>query len=98
YPLASLLATEQVSLGDVISIDWNGSETGLMFLKEAEGALIPMASPSSGLMSDVATASSDGRPELFPAAAAAVDLTAIQRVHPVASRGVPVEKAKIDKK
>ena len=42
YPLASLLATEQVSLGDVISIDWNGSETGLMFLKEAEGALIPI--------------------------------------------------------
>ena len=26
YPLASLLATEQVSLGDVISIDWNGGE------------------------------------------------------------------------
>jgi ATP-dependent Clp protease ATP-binding subunit ClpA len=24
YPLASLLATEQVSLGDVISIDWDG--------------------------------------------------------------------------
>ena len=43
YPLASLLATEQVCLGDVISIDWNGGENGLMFLKEAEGALVPMA-------------------------------------------------------
>ena len=49
-------------------------------------------------MSDAMAASSDGRSELFPAAAAAVDLTAIQRVSPVASRGVPVEKAKIDKK
>src|ERR1700737_351200 len=44
YPLASLLATEQVSLGDVISIDWNGSENGLVFLKEAEGAPVPMVS------------------------------------------------------
>jgi ATP-dependent Clp protease ATP-binding subunit ClpA len=98
YPLASLLATEQVSLGDVISIDWNGSETGLMFLKEAEGALIPMVSPASGLMSEAAAASSDGRSELFPAAAAAVDLNSIQRLAPVASRGLPIEKAKIDKK
>ena len=97
YPLASLLATEQVSLGDVISIDWNGSETGLMFLKEAEGALIPMVSPASGLMSEAAAASSDGRSELFPAAAAAVDLNSIQRLAPVASRGLPIEKAKIDK-
>jgi ATP-dependent Clp protease ATP-binding subunit ClpA len=98
YPLASLLATEQVSLGDVISIGWNGGENGLTFLKEAEGALIPMASPASGLMSDAMAATSDGRSELFPAAAAAVDLTSIQRVSPVASRGVPIEKAKIDKK
>jgi hypothetical protein len=45
YPLASLLATEQVSLGDVISIDWHGGELGLTFLKEAEGAMVPMASP-----------------------------------------------------
>jgi ATP-dependent Clp protease ATP-binding subunit ClpB len=98
YPLASLLATEQVSLGDVISIGWNGGENGLTFLKEAEGALIPMASPASGLMSDAMAATSDGRSELFPAAAASVDLTSIQRLAPVASRGVPVEKAKIDKK
>src|SRR6201995_967653 len=36
YPLASLLATEQVSLGDVISIDWDGAEQALRFSKEAE--------------------------------------------------------------
>ena len=29
YPLASLLATEQVTLGDVISIDWDGAEQAL---------------------------------------------------------------------
>jgi ATP-dependent Clp protease ATP-binding subunit ClpB len=36
YPLASLLATEQVSLGDVLSIDWDRTEERLEFLKEAE--------------------------------------------------------------
>jgi ATP-dependent Clp protease ATP-binding subunit ClpB len=46
YPLAILLATEQVSSGDVISIDWHGGELGLTFLKEAEGAQIPMPAPA----------------------------------------------------
>jgi ATP-dependent Clp protease ATP-binding subunit ClpA len=40
YPLASLLATEQVSPGDVISIDWDGKEQALKFSKEAEGAYV----------------------------------------------------------
>jgi hypothetical protein len=61
YPLASLLATEQVSLGDVISIDWHGGELGLTFLKEAEGALVPMPSPASERLTQAAAASSDGR-------------------------------------
>src|ERR1700726_1199029 len=55
-PLASLLATDQVSLGDVISIHWNGAEMGLTFLKEAEAALIPMASPVPGLRREAAAA------------------------------------------
>ena len=61
YPLASLLATEQVSLGDVISIDWHGGELGLTFLKEAEGALVPMPSPGGGRLSEAAAAISDAR-------------------------------------
>ena len=60
YPLASLLATEQVHLGDMISVNWNGSENGLVFLKEAEGALVPMDSPVPGAMADAVAASSDG--------------------------------------
>jgi len=35
YPLASLLATDQVTTGDTISVDWNGTTSGLMFLKKA---------------------------------------------------------------
>jgi ATP-dependent Clp protease ATP-binding subunit ClpB len=60
YPLASLLATDQVSLGDVITIDWKAGEARLTFLKEAEGALMPMATPSHGLRREAAAAS-DGR-------------------------------------
>src|SRR3984957_13263630 len=66
YPLASLLSTEQVSLGDVISIDWQGSEHGLKFLKEAEGALIPMAAPATPRFLGAA-AGSDGRAVVVPA-------------------------------
>ncbi|HXN26716.1 MAG TPA: AAA family ATPase, partial [Candidatus Acidoferrales bacterium] len=61
YPLASLLATEQVSLGDVISIDWHGGELGLTFLKEAEGAMLPMPSPLADAPGEAAAAISDAR-------------------------------------
>jgi len=56
-----LLATEQVSLGDVISIDWDGAENSLTFLKEAEGALVPMPPPMRERPLQAAAAISDGR-------------------------------------
>src|SRR6266576_1280690 len=34
YPLASLLATDQVTTGETISVDWNGMTSRLMFLKK----------------------------------------------------------------
>jgi ATP-dependent Clp protease ATP-binding subunit ClpB len=51
YPLASLLATEQVTLGDVILIDSDGLELGLKFSRETEGALVPFpaSTVSSGM-------------------------------------------------
>src|SRR5271154_104074 len=70
YPLASLLATNQVSLGDVLSIDWDGSENGLTFMKEAEGALVPMTSPVPDTLTEAAASISDGRELSFPAPAA----------------------------
>jgi ATP-dependent Clp protease ATP-binding subunit ClpB len=57
YPLATLLATEQVRLGDVISIDWDGAEAGLKFSKEGEGAAVPAALPLRKTMSEVRAAS-----------------------------------------
>src|SRR6202049_1932814 len=49
YPLAALVATDQVSLGDVLSIDWDPAARVLVFLKEAEGALIPVGAPVPGM-------------------------------------------------
>jgi hypothetical protein len=61
YPLASLLATEQVNLGDVIAIDWDRIELGLTFTKEAEGAPVPVALKPREAKSQAAAAVSDGR-------------------------------------
>jgi ATP-dependent Clp protease ATP-binding subunit ClpA len=99
YPLASLLATEQVSLGDVISIDWNGSANGLVFLKEAEGALIPVASPAPDTLTTAAAATSDGRELSLPAATTAAAEIPLDRMssHAPANRGIPAEKARNEK-
>ena len=59
YPIANLLSTEQVRLGDMISVDCSGADDDLVFLKEAEGALIPL--PALQKTSETAVASSGGR-------------------------------------
>jgi len=43
YPLANLLATEQVQLGDLVRIDWDGQHDLLTFVREGEGALVNSA-------------------------------------------------------
>ena len=43
YPLANLLATEQINLGDMLVIDWDGKSNHLSFQKEGEGAVLPAA-------------------------------------------------------
>ena len=97
YPLASLLATNQVSLGDVISIDWSEADTGLIFMKEAEGALVPMSSPVPESLTEAAAAISDGRELSFPAPA---PTTATGEIAPpvAAQRALPVEKARNEKR
>ena len=59
YPLASLLATQQVCLGDVISIDYSAFENALTFEKEAEGALLPAG--ETELQRGVGASTGDGR-------------------------------------
>src|SRR2546425_901262 len=46
YPLANLLATEQVHLGDLICIDWNNKERDrLSFVREVENLAIHVRKP-----------------------------------------------------
>jgi ATP-dependent Clp protease ATP-binding subunit ClpB len=59
YPIANLLSTQQVSVGDMISVDCGGVEDSLIFMKEAEGALVPI--PVARRTSDVVAAHSGRR-------------------------------------
>jgi ATP-dependent Clp protease ATP-binding subunit ClpA len=45
YPLANLLATEQVHLGDLVCIDWNKDQDRLSFIREGENLAIPARKP-----------------------------------------------------
>jgi ATP-dependent Clp protease ATP-binding subunit ClpB len=60
YPLASLLATQQACLGDVISIDWSDGEQALRFAKDVrEAPEAPVATTSEKQGVGTAAASSE---------------------------------------
>jgi ATP-dependent Clp protease ATP-binding subunit ClpB len=42
YPLANLLATEQVHLGDLVCIDWDKGQNRLTFIREGENLAMPV--------------------------------------------------------
>src|ERR1700704_1193328 len=58
YPLANLLATEQVHLGDLVCIDWNKEQDQLTFVREGENLAMPARRPEAVLPVRVATAKS----------------------------------------
>ena len=70
YPLANLLATDQVGLGDVVRVDWESQAGQLLFAKEAEGAVIPVPTPQARPAAAQAARASGGRPVEVPAASA----------------------------
>ena len=47
YPLANLLATEQIRFGDMLVVDWDGRSEHLTFQKEGEGAVVPTPAKSA---------------------------------------------------
>jgi ATP-dependent Clp protease ATP-binding subunit ClpB len=59
YPLANLLATDQVSLGDLVRIDWDESHSKLTFVREGEGAIVQATSPEA--VSAAAGEAKDGK-------------------------------------
>jgi ATP-dependent Clp protease ATP-binding subunit ClpB len=70
YPLANLLATEQVHLGDLVRIDWDGVHKNLTFVKESEGAIVPSQMPEAAKVA-VPLEMSDGKTAEKPAEAVA---------------------------
>jgi ATP-dependent Clp protease ATP-binding subunit ClpB len=66
YPLANLLATEQVHLGDLVCIDWDREHMRLTFIREGEGALVQTASADKEQVGAGAEAK-DGRKAEMPA-------------------------------
>ena len=92
YPLANLLATGQVGLGDVVCVDWDPADARLVFCKEAEGALVPMAAPAPEIAAQAASASSGLGREIPPAAAVGELLPPIAR--PTSLPAAPVAAGK----
>ncbi len=66
YPLANLLATEQVHLGDLVCIDWDGKHKQLTFVREGEGALVNNQPPQTEMIAAAAEAK-DGKTVDAPA-------------------------------
>src|SRR6201993_1752809 len=60
YPMANLLATEQVHLGDLVCIDWDKTNNRLTFVREGEGALVEPAARKAGAAAASAEAT-DGK-------------------------------------
>ena len=65
YPMANLLATDQVRLGDMICIDWEPSDDHLQFVREGENVAIPVRRPDPAI-APRATQARGGRPVEVP--------------------------------
>jgi ATP-dependent Clp protease ATP-binding subunit ClpB len=87
YPLANLLATQQVRVGDLVRIDWDGVHKELTFVRESQGVLVTTEEPEAAA---AATASSaDGLGQDAPAEAVAGEspsLPALPAASPAAAR------------
>src|ERR1700694_1235544 len=59
YPLANLLATEQVHLGDLVCIDWNKEQDCLTFIRVGENLAIPARTAEPGIPASSAPAKKD---------------------------------------
>jgi ATP-dependent Clp protease ATP-binding subunit ClpA len=97
YPLASLLATDQIRLGDVLSIDWDATGNCLVFWKEAEGALVTVEPPNPGLAA-AAAGDEDGHGREIPTEAVPVTVGAVthaaRALRPAAHQATPSEEAR----
>lgn len=76
YPLANLLATDQVRLGDILCIDWDEERQALIFEKEGEGAVLPVSPAVIAANAQAARATGGGRSAETPTVATAREVQA----------------------
>jgi ATP-dependent Clp protease ATP-binding subunit ClpB len=67
FPMANLLATEQVHCGDLICVDWSRSENRLNFVREGENLTMPVRRPEVAAPQRASQAARGGRPVEAPA-------------------------------
>ena len=96
YPLANLLATEQVRLGDILCIDWDGGHERLVFHREGEGAVLPTASPQPRQNGAQAARASGGRAVEVPSTAIAREAQAPGTAPPGSTSPAPANRRKND--
>jgi ATP-dependent Clp protease ATP-binding subunit ClpB len=65
YPMANLLATDQVHCGDLICIDWHREDDKLTFVREGENLAMPVRRPEPAVIPRTAQARG-GRPVEAP--------------------------------
>src|SRR5580704_2395838 len=96
YPLANLLATEQVRLGDMLCVDWDEREQRLIFEKEGEGAVLPVAVRTILSANAQAAGATGGKPTEAPASVAAREAQAPVALPPVTPIPAPANRRKND--
>jgi ATP-dependent Clp protease ATP-binding subunit ClpB len=94
YPLANLLATEQVRLGDILCIDWDEERQMLIFEKEGEGAVLPVSPAVIAAGAQAARATGGGRSTETPTVAAAREVQAPIAVPTLAPLPAPTGRRK----
>ena len=96
YPLANLLATEQVRLGDMLCVDWDEREQRLLFEKEGEGAVLPVAVRTILSANAQAAGAIGGKPAEPPPGVAAREASAPIPNSPVAPAPANRDRRKND--
>jgi ATP-dependent Clp protease ATP-binding subunit ClpB len=96
YPLANLLATEQVHIGDMLVVDWDGKSTHLLFHKESEGAVVAAAAKQARGASAQAARATGGKIVEAPAAVLVREAKAPAALPTGASSPVATGRRKID--
>jgi len=96
YPLANLLATEQVHIGDMLVVDWDGKTMHLLFHKESEGAVVAATAKLARGASAQAARATGGKIVEAPAAVLVREAKAPVALPSGASSPVATGRRKID--